>query len=709
MSIILCLTIGTYGQKISDTIKLSPVEIMDKVLNKVPYIRSTIIRTTLDENAVKDIGEVLRTIPNVSGLRKGGANIDPVVRGFKFSQLITLINGSIGIEGGCPNRMDPTTSHIDIDDIERIEVIKGPFALRYGPSFGGVINLITVQPAGGEKFELHAKAVSGYESVSNGNREHLAISGGIRPVNFVVTGNRLQYGDYKDGKGNTVRSSFTKYSYGARLGFTPFKNHNFVLSYLGSYHQNVRFPALQMDERSDDTRIMGFSYVTKGLKGTFSGANLKASYTDVRHIMDNKYRSNSDTMVAVSDVNATTLGVRGGVDLNFRDQYFLFVGGDFQQINKDGDRVKTMIMQGVYNGMIPTKTEALWNEAMIQNIGLYSEFKTSFGTFDIVAALRADYNSASSGDIVVYGSTTPGGTPPILLSNTNTGSNYTNISFNAGGTKNFGDNISLSLTAGRGVRSPNILERFIILLPVGYDNYDYIGNPQLKPETNNEADLTLKYSHSVAGTVEFNIFYSFVQDFISGRRLAPSVQKPLSMNVLGVKQFYNAGDATFMGFELGYSLPTEHALGASVSVAWTYATISEVTKQILDPTKIISQQVVGEEVVKNDAVSEIPPMEVNAGLSYKFFNGRLIPRVSGRFVLDQPHVSSAYYEKTTPGFIILNAGLTYKYSSLISFNGGINNLLDTYYYEHLNRRMIGSTSKLYEPGRNLFASIIFNL
>jgi len=698
----------TVAQQLDDTIKLSPVQIIEQANKKIPYLRNVVIKSDMDNYAVRDVGEVLRSIPNVSGLRKGGANIDPVVRGFKFSQLITLINGSIGLEGGCPNRMDPTTSHIDIDDVEQIEVIKGPFALRYGPSFGGVINLITLQPKLGEKFELHTRASAGYESNWNGNKEHLALIGGTNKINFVLTGNRLRYGNYSDGNQNLVKSSFQKYSYSGRVNFTPVNNHHFGLTYIASQHRDVRFPALQMDERADNTDIYGFSYVTNGYKGIFSGANLKASYATVNHVMDNKYRSNSDTMVAVSDVDANTLGIRGGVDLNFKGKYFLFVGGDFQQITKDGDRTKTMIMQPPANGIIPKKVEALWNEAQIQNIGLYGEFKTTLGTFDLVGALRLDFNSGTSGKIEVLG-TSSGGVTPILLTNENTGSNFTNFSFNLGATKRFGHFFSLGLSAGRGTRSPNMVERFIILLPVGYDNYDYFGNPQLNPETNNEADLTLKFSHEKIGTAEFNVFYSLVQNYIMGRIVASSVQKPLSMNVLGVKEFYNAGNATFTGFELGYELPKENKFGAKITAAYTYASIAEITKQILDPTKIISQQVVGEEQLTNDAMPEIPPLEVNVGIHYKFFNQRLIPRVSTRIVLDQGHVSEAFYERTTPGFVLLNFGLTYKYSNYISVSGGVNNLLDQDYYEHLNRRMIGTTAKLYEPGRVFYINLFMNL
>ncbi|PIY30609.1 MAG: hypothetical protein COZ08_11930, partial [Bacteroidetes bacterium CG_4_10_14_3_um_filter_42_6] len=53
----------------------------------------------------------------------------------------------------------------------------------------------------------------------------------------------------------------------------------------------------------------------------------------------------------------------------------------------------------------------------------------------------------------------------------NTKSNYTNLSLSAGATWHINDHQNLAVAVGKGVRSPDITERFITLLPVGYDNY----------------------------------------------------------------------------------------------------------------------------------------------------------------------------------------------------------------------------------------------
>jgi iron complex outermembrane receptor protein len=258
----------------------------------------------IEQQASRDIGDYLRSTPNISGIRKGGGAVDPVIRGFKYKQLGVIVNGGTKIEGGCPNRMDPAVAHIDIDDIERIEVFKGPYALKFGPSFGGYINLKTVKPFPGHKFHTEIRAIKGFESNWNGNKEHLMIKGGNKHVYFAVSGNHKKYGNYKAGNGKEISSGFTRYNYKGQLGISPDDNHNIMISYDRSYGRNMMFPALPMDERSDDTHLSNIEYNYLNDSHKVKRITLKAYNSDVHHIMDNKERPFSDTVVAVSDIKA---------------------------------------------------------------------------------------------------------------------------------------------------------------------------------------------------------------------------------------------------------------------------------------------------------------------------------------------------------------------------------------------------------------------
>jgi outer membrane receptor protein involved in Fe transport len=78
-------------------------------------------------------------------------------------------------------------------------------------------------------------------------------------------------------------------------------------------------------------------------------------------------------------------------------------------------------------------------------------------------------------------------------------------------------------------------------------------------------------------------------------------------------------------------------------------------------------------------------------------------------VAKQDRISVAYMEDETPGFALLNFRLSYQFNNSLKFTGGVSNILDKAYYEHLNRRIIGGGGNLYEPGRVFYVNVYFNI
>lgn len=91
--------------------------------------------------------DVVQKIPSVSVQARApfGVQTDLSIRGSLFSQQLVLLNGS--------RLNDPQTAHhtmnmpVGFDQIERVEVIKGPLSVLYGPdAYGGVVNVVTKIP-----------------------------------------------------------------------------------------------------------------------------------------------------------------------------------------------------------------------------------------------------------------------------------------------------------------------------------------------------------------------------------------------------------------------------------------------------------------------------------------------------------------------------------------------------------------------------------
>lgn len=685
--------VSIQAQPPDTAIVLNEFEIIDIKPGEAPFPVTRLATKDAGNIAVRDAGDFLRSVPNINGIRKGGIALDPVIRGFKFSQLNVQLNNGQKIEGGCPNRMDNPASHVEIEDMREVEIYKGPYALRFGPGFGGMINLKTFKPMPGSTFHVHAGAMMGYESNWHGMKQQVFVNGGNDKIYFYLSGNHKDYRDYSDGNGEEVPSSFKRYNYSVQAGFTPVRNQQLLLYYEESDGRDVDFPSLPMDEREDNTRLISFDY--KGtVSRTINFLHVKIYSSDVHHIMDNKQRPLSDTTVAISDVKARNWGYRAEAGI-FTGLCQLYVGMDGENITKDGDRTKYFILQPT----LPVKVESLWDQSWIRNMGFFAEWNKLLDPVRLVAAARLDLNRAGSEPM--HSENMMG--MPVYL-NDNTSSDFINFSISAGATWEIDHRSSLSLSMGRGTRSPDMNERFITLLPIGYDPYDYLGNPQLEPETNNQADLRMDLRTEKAGLISASVFYSYVNRFISGVLVPETVAKPQSKGVYGVKQFQNIGDVWLTGFELSWKTPDSWKWGASADAALTYGVNPEVERYIIQ-----NGEVTGKETLKNDALPEIPPLEGNMEVFVKFLNGKLVPRANVRLVAAQGHISQAFEEKESPGFVVAGLSFTWQAHPALNVSGGIGNLFDQPYYEHLNRRMINTPGNLHEPGRSCFVTLRFKV
>ncbi len=131
---------------------------------------------------VRYAAEALRSLPGVSVGRSGGfGNFTQVrIRGAEGNHTLVLIDG---IEANNTADGEFDFSNLSADDIERIEIIRGPMSGLYGSNaVGGVVNIITRRGQGplsltvrGEGGSLGTKDGFGRVAVGN-DKAHLAVS-----------------------------------------------------------------------------------------------------------------------------------------------------------------------------------------------------------------------------------------------------------------------------------------------------------------------------------------------------------------------------------------------------------------------------------------------------------------------------------------------------------------------------------------------------
>lgn len=133
------------------------VVVMDDVIvtaARTPTLASELARSVivLDRNDIADARSIEELLVQAAGVDirrrgQGGVQSDLSIRGTNFEQTLVLIDG-IKVS-------DPQTGHhtldlpLELDDIERIEILRGPGSRLYGPNaVGGVIQIITRVAAG---------------------------------------------------------------------------------------------------------------------------------------------------------------------------------------------------------------------------------------------------------------------------------------------------------------------------------------------------------------------------------------------------------------------------------------------------------------------------------------------------------------------------------------------------------------------------------
>jgi iron complex outermembrane receptor protein len=547
--------------------------------------------------------------------------------------------------------------------------------------------------------KLQLISVTGYDANRQGIRQHMSLSGSDGTFYYRLGGGIKDYGNYTDGNGKEWESAFRKKDFNTDLGYQIKKGEAITISYKGSFGREVMFPALPMDEIEDNTHIFSALYTKHDLQNPENRLQVSTYQSSVYHEMDNRFRPQYSQIVppyagqmqAAAEVNTSITGARAIIQRQ-TGRYLINGGIDSELSRKDGTREMKMIMQMDGQEFTSYKYFNLWQDAYIVNNGLFAGISTGNKKFSHSATMRFDFNYSNSGDTLVIAKddktwfeVNPEGR--VLLS------------LSASGSWNINEKAKLSLGLARGARAPDMQERYIKFLATGFDKYDYLGNPDLKPEINYQADLMFDYSLKNT-KLYVNLFRSDVLNFITGALIPPSVARPVSMGAPGVKQFKNIDRAVFYGIEAGATTKPLVNMGLAFSAGYTYAFFPEIEKIILE-----NNQATGTVILKNDPIPEIPPFEAKLKATYQLFSNRLKPGIEIRAVAGQYSVSDASYEDSTPGYVLTNLTFDYKPLTFATVTAGVNNLFNLAYYDHLNRKLVGTSGKLYEPGRTLFINL----
>jgi vitamin B12 transporter len=205
-----------------------------------------ITRQDIEAQQKTSVLDILRTVPSLDVIQNGGTGKTAAIfiRGAKSDHTLVLVDG-VEMNDPISTGRSFNFANLTVDNIERIEVLRGPQSTLYGSdAMGGVINIITKTGKG---------KPNGYLSVEGGSfnsfKEAGSVNGGNKFARYSFGFSRQDtdgISSVKDRTGNLEKDGYGSTSFSGKLGITPAQNFDIDVMYSRSQSKT------DLDETGDD-------------------------------------------------------------------------------------------------------------------------------------------------------------------------------------------------------------------------------------------------------------------------------------------------------------------------------------------------------------------------------------------------------------------------------------------------------------------------
>ncbi len=611
--------------------------------------------------------DLLDRVPGADFVQRANFAWEPAIRGLSGGQIGLIIDG-MKVVGACIDKMDPSTSYVEVENLEKIELSKGGFDLSQASQIGGTINLVTQRPRFDQPF--YADAELNYSSAAKLRQGR--ISGGISRQNTSFRGSfsYKEADSFSAGGGALISGSgFKKNNYKLSVTQRIDASHEFTASLLEDNAWDVGYPVLLMDATLAKAKIYSLSHMWKPKLKFISKWETRAYTNRVDHWMSDFERDVQERTVMramnmpMFGKTRTTGGLstlemahgRHHMELTL-DAYQTMSFGDMWMFSIF-DHIPDMYLLNlgdvrVHHGAVALDLTTLLGRGLTARMGLrFDHSPRDVRQKDAIAVLRGH-----SGDVDLSQS-------------------YTLFGASFGLTRVLGSENLLRVSLANVGRLPTHIENYGHYVYNYVDGYFYTGNPNLKPERSTQAELGFERWTSnliLRGT----LFGNYIRNYIVGR----NDDQFLGHEALRFRTYQNSSGALLFGGEVSGVFNFRTWLELTATASYTY----------------------GQNLELDEPMYLIPPL--TGWSSLRTMQDGWWSEVEVRMAMPQNRVARILAnEDGTDGYFIVNLRGGVSLNPDMELKAGMNNLFDVYYHKHL------SYGNLPNPGRDLYLTISYSI
>ncbi len=471
----------------------SPSERIDK-----PSVVSIIDRDLIKNYHFESVAEAIRI---VAGVEINQTNLDRNVEAFRGILQNVYSNKVLMMINNIPtwNTLygNHTLDRVNIKDVERIEILKGPASVLYGTNaYSGVINIITNSD---EEDKLRGNVNLGYPDI---NSAYISYSAKLGDFKLSFSGSHkseyrapylMEFGavTITDNEGKTADADNTaffheKYNTSTSNISLDYKKHSFFANIFENEFtfpgMNISYPMAAIDRFKDRGILAGYRLQNLSLSDRITmNAKLYFDYFIRDHPDDFE-------QIRVSNMYSTKMGSSVDATINLNQYFSLELGAEMLSGLGHQHETKYLVNDSLaYPNMKETSE--------ISEYSLFAQGDINYGIFSMLLGSRYTKNKT-------YGS---------------------NVSSRVTTNFKLNKNNSIKLIYAEAYRTPSMLELY-------FNHPVVLGNPNLEPETLKSYEIsyfTQLNNFMTQATIYFSSYSKIIQ------RQRPDITKPAFYQNIG--------------------------------------------------------------------------------------------------------------------------------------------------------------------------------